>query len=54
MFRKIVHFALAALAHIAVLFAAHGLAGHVGREIVELIRDEWALSLTTVALGGDE
>ena len=45
MFRKIVHATLALLAHVAVLFAAHGLAERVGHEVLALIRDEWVVNV---------
>jgi hypothetical protein len=53
MFRKFMHVALAALAHLAILLSAHGLAEKVGHEIVSLVRDEWAVGVATLALGDE-
>ena len=43
MLRKILHALGLAIAHAAVLFAAHGVATHVGQEVAGLVRDEWLI-----------
>lgn len=42
--RKFAHALAVLLAHVAVLVAAHGIAEHVGHEIVSLVWDEWLLT----------
>ena len=54
MFWKMVHALVALLTHAAVLLAAHGLATHAGREILELVRDEWVVGVAGHMLAMDE
>lgn len=44
MLKKVLHALALAAAHVAVLLAAHGIAEHVGREIILLVRDEWVVA----------